>query len=162
MRRWNLAVGAMVALATTILVGTLAFAAPAAAPCRRDSVYQLSVPLTDQQARTADWRTRRGKPQCDGDVLHLVPVRVSADRGSGKAVEHQLTPAQQQRLGILLISMDPARRQRGAEAVAVKRKLDPPAGRSPRRAPTTCAPSPACSASATARCRTASSTTPPR
>ena len=126
MRRWNLAVGAMVALATTILLGTLAFAAPAAAPLPRDSVYQLSVPLTDQQARTADWRTRRGKPQLMAmfytSCQYVCPLIVD----SGKAVEHQLTPAQQQRLGILLISLDPARDDSAAlKAVAVKRKLDP-------------------------------------
>ena len=45
---------------------------------------------------------------------------------SGKAVERQLTPAQQQHLGVVLISMDPARDTPAAlKKVADQRKLDP-------------------------------------
>jgi protein SCO1/2 len=45
---------------------------------------------------------------------------------SGKAIERQLTPAEQQRLGILLVSMDPKRDTPAAlMTVATKRKLDP-------------------------------------
>ena len=128
-----LAIGAALALSGA---GALA-APPAAAPLPRDSVYQLSLPLTDQQARTADWRTRRGKPQLVAmfytSCQYICPLIVDA----GKAVEHQLTPAQQQRLGILLISIDPARDDSAAlQSVVGKRKLDarrwtlaaPPAG----------------------------------
>ena len=44
---------------------------------------------------------------------------------SGKAIERELTPAQRDRLGIVLISMDPARDDPAAlQAVATKRKLD--------------------------------------
>ena len=100
-------------------------ATPAPAPLPSDSVYQLSLPLTDQQARTADWRTRRGKPQLVSmfytSCQYICPLTVD----SGKAVEKQLTPAQQQRLGILLISIDPARDDSAAlQAVVDKRQLD--------------------------------------
>ena len=44
---------------------------------------------------------------------------------SGKAIEHQLTPAEQKRIGITLISMDPARdTPKALYAVVAKRKLD--------------------------------------
>ena len=44
---------------------------------------------------------------------------------SGKAVERQLTPAQQKRVGVVLISMDPARDDPAAlKKVMEQRKLD--------------------------------------
>ena len=44
---------------------------------------------------------------------------------SGKAVERQLTPAERERLGILLVSMDPKRDTPAAlTQIVVKRKLD--------------------------------------
>ena len=101
--------------------------APAAAtPLPRDSVYQLALPLTDQHGRTSDWRSRRGKPQLVSmfytSCKYICPLIVD----SGKAIEHALDANQRSRLGILLISMDPARDDPAAlRAVADKRKLDP-------------------------------------
>ena len=119
---------AIVAGAAALLLGTAAFAAPPArAPALPDdSVYQLPLQLTDQQARTFDWRARRGKPQLVSmfytSCQYICPLIVD----SGKAIEKNLTPAQQKRLGILLISMDPARDDPAAlTAVVDKRKLDP-------------------------------------
>ena len=44
---------------------SLALAAgPAGKPLPPDSLYQLALPLTDQDGRTADWRGLRGKPSC--------------------------------------------------------------------------------------------------
>ena len=50
---------------TALLLAMAAFAAPPAKapPLPGDSVYQLPLQLTDQQARSFDWRTRRDKPQ---------------------------------------------------------------------------------------------------
>jgi protein SCO1/2 len=102
-----------------------AFAAPAAAPLPKDSVYQLPLPLTDQHGRTADWRQHRGQPQVVAmfytSCQYICPLIVD----SGKAVEHALTPAEQAKLGILLISMDPKRDTPAAlMTVAKKRGLD--------------------------------------
>jgi len=102
-----------VVLAGTALILFMAAAlgAPASGtgPPPRDSVYQLRLTLTDQSGQTRDWRTRRGKPQLVSmfytSCQYICPLIVD----SGKAVEKNLTPAQQQRLGILLISMDPQR-----------------------------------------------------
>lgn len=95
-------------------------------PLPSDSVYQLPLSLTDQNARTFDWRSRRGKPQLVSmfytSCRYICPLIVD----SGKGIEAQLTPTQQRRLGILLISMDPARDDPAAlKSVADRRELDP-------------------------------------
>ena len=112
-------------VASLLLVVASAFAAPAAAPLPKDSVYQLALPLTDQHGRTADWRQHRGQPQVVAmfytSCQYICPLIVD----SGKAVEHALTPAEQAKLGILLISMDPKRDTPAAlMTVAKKRDLD--------------------------------------
>jgi protein SCO1/2 len=74
-----------------------------------DSVYQLPVVLTDQHGKARDWRQRRGKPQLVAmfysNCRYICPLLIEG----GKAIERQLTPAQQAKLGVLYISMDPAR-----------------------------------------------------
>lgn len=102
----------------------IAFAAKVP-PLPRDSVYQLPLQLTDQAGRTSDWRVRRGKPQLVSmfytSCQYICPLIVD----SGKAVEKQLTPTQQQKLGILLVSMDPNRDTPAAlQSVVDKRRLD--------------------------------------
>jgi protein SCO1/2 len=114
------------ALAGLLLVVASAFGAPAAAPLPKDSVYQLTLPLTDQHGKTADWRNHRGQPQVVAmfytSCQYICPLIVD----SGKAVRHALTSAEQAKLGILLISMDPKRDTPAAlMAVAKQRKLDP-------------------------------------
>ncbi|MFS8063687.1 MAG: SCO family protein [Luteimonas sp.] len=113
------------ALACLLLVVASAFAAPAAAPLPKDSVYQLPLPLTDQHGKHWDWGTKRGQPQVVAmfytSCQYICPLIVD----SGKAVEHALTPAEQSKLGILLVSMDPKRDTPAALlAVAKKRGLD--------------------------------------
>ena len=122
MRRLFALLGPMtIALA---LAGANAVAAQTT-PLPRDSVYQLPLRLTDQAGHGADWRTRRGKPQLVSmfytSCHYICPLIVD----SGKAVEKSLTPAQQQRLGILLVSMDPARDTPVAlQSIVDKRRLD--------------------------------------
>jgi protein SCO1/2 len=121
----RLSIHLLPALASVLLVVGSAFAAPAAAPLPKDSVYQLALPLTDQHGRTADWRQHRGQPQVVAmfytSCQYICPLIVD----SGKAVEHALTPAEQANLGILLISMDPKRDTPATlMTVAKKRDLD--------------------------------------
>jgi protein SCO1/2 len=111
-----------ITLFTAVLLGAPVHAAP---PLPGDSVYQLRLPLTDQSGQTRDWRTRRGKPQLVSmfytSCQYICPLIVD----SGKAVEKSLTPAQQQRLGILLISMDPQRDTPAAlRQIIEQRRLD--------------------------------------
>ncbi|MGX5671909.1 SCO family protein [Thermomonas fusca] len=114
-------------IAATLLLGFagLAGAAQPAPPLPGDSIYQLPLPLTDSQGRTRDWRTLRGKPRLVSmfytSCQYICPLIIE----SGKAVERQLSPDQQKRLGVLLVSMDPARDTPPAlKKVVDQRKLD--------------------------------------
>lgn len=112
-------------LAGLLLSATCAFAAPASAPLPKDSVYQLPLQLTDQHGKSWNWSARRGKPQVVAmfytTCQYICPLIID----SGKAVEHALTPAERGRIGILLISMDPARDTPAAlMSVVEKRALD--------------------------------------
>lgn len=118
-----------------LAIGVAAYAAPAfagpataaehgsalqGATLPSDSVYQLPLPLTDQHGKRWDWRSRRGKPQLVAmfysSCRYICPLIVE----SGKAVDRALTPAQRARLGIMLISMDPARDTPAALAKVAK------------------------------------------
>ncbi|MEO6227736.1 MAG: SCO family protein [Thermomonas sp.] len=126
----------MLLLAGSVLsVGALASGKPKPLPA--NSLYQLSLPLTDQDGHTTDWGMRRGKPQLVAmfytSCKFICPLIVD----SGKAIERQLDTNQQKKLGILLISMDPKRDNPATLKVVVDaRKLDtsrwtlasPPAG----------------------------------
>jgi len=107
------------------LLSAPALAATKAAPLPRDSVYQLPVQLVDQDGKRFNWGSRRGKVQLVSmfytSCKYICPLIVD----SGKAVERQLAPAERERLGILLVSMDPKRDTPAALAAIVdKRKLD--------------------------------------
>ncbi len=116
-------------LAVAALLAAPAGAASRSAPTQplpRDSVYQLSAPLTDQGGRHFDWRARRGSPQVVTmfytSCQYICPLIID----SGKAIEKTLTPAERSQVGLLLISMDPKRDTPAAlMSVASKRKLDP-------------------------------------
>ena len=100
-------------------------AANKTAPLPRDSVYQLPVQLIDQDGNRFEWASRRGKVQLVSmfytSCQYICPLIVD----SGKAVERQLSPAEHERLGILLVSMDPKRDTPAAlMSIVNKRKLD--------------------------------------
>ena len=114
-------------IAVVALLGfaAIAGAAQPAPALPGDSIYQLPLPLTDSNGQTRDWRTLRGKPRLLSmfytSCQYICPLIVE----SGKAVERQLTPAQQKALGVTLISMDPARDNPAAlKKVVEQRKLD--------------------------------------
>ena len=128
MKRSNPATTAWLAVAgiTLAACASLAIAAgPAGKPLPPDSLYQLALPLTDQDGRSADWRNLRGKPRVVSmfytSCQYICPLIVD----SGKAIEHQLSPAERGRIGIVMISMDPARDTPAAlRKVFDKRGLD--------------------------------------
>ena len=128
---------ALAMLAGNAFAAPSPLAAPAAAPqaaktssrqaaLPRDSVYQLKARLTDQQGRTSAWSDQRGKPQLVSmfytNCQYICPLIID----SGKAVQKQLSDAQRAKLGVTMISMDPARDTPAALAkIATQRKLDP-------------------------------------
>ena len=112
------------------LLAALVLALPvpgtAATPLPGDSVYLLQDAFSDQSGRRFTLADRRGKPQLVSmfytSCRYVCPLIVD----SAKGVEHALTPAERARLGLLLVSMDPARDDTAAlAAIARKRKLDP-------------------------------------
>lgn len=113
-------------LAATLFAPAAALAQSAAVrPLPRDSIYHLPAVLIDQHGKAADWRAHRGRPQMVAmfytSCRYICPLIVD----SAKGIEHALTPAERARLGILLISMDPARDTPAAlKSVFDKRKLD--------------------------------------
>ena len=97
-----------------------------AASLPRDSVYQLPLRLTDQHGKAFDWASARGKPQLVSmfysSCRYICPLIIEG----GKAVEKTLTPEQRERLGVMLVSMDPARdTPKVLAALAKERKVDP-------------------------------------
>ena len=73
------------------------------------SLYHLQAGFTDQDNHALQWRDLRGKPQVVSMLYtncHLMcPLIVE----NAKGVQKQLTPAQREKLGIVMISLDPAR-----------------------------------------------------
>lgn len=109
------------------LVLLLAFVQPAVAdaPIPGDSVYQLQAAFSDQDAKTFRLQDKRGRPQLVAmfytSCKYVCPLIVD----SAKGVEHALAPEQRDELGILLVSLDPARDDTDAlKRVFDKRKLD--------------------------------------
>jgi protein SCO1 len=115
----------MALLLLLLATGTFASNRPAA-PLPRDSVYQLPLPLTDQHGRTRDWRAHRGQPQLVTMFYSSCPNMCPLIVDSGKAVEHNLSPAERTQLQLLYISLDPQRdTPRTLAELARKRGLDP-------------------------------------
>ena len=112
--------------AALVLMATSAIAQPTRAPLPGESVYRLPIQLIDQNGKEFAWADHRGKVRIVSMFYMSCPYICPLIIDSGKAVERQLTPAQLQQVGIVLISMDPKRDTPIAlKSVATKRKLDP-------------------------------------
>lgn len=93
----------LLALAVLLLAG----AAHAATPLPRDSVYQLAVPLTDQDGHSAPFAARRGTPQlvsmfytsCTMVCPMIIDTMQATRRAAGEPAGLQL----------LAVSFDPER-----------------------------------------------------
>ena len=90
-----------------------------------DSVYQLPLAVTDQDGTVREWRSFRGRPRLVSmfytSCQYICPLIIDA----AKALERSLTPTQLQRLGIVMISLDPARDSPAVlRETAARRRLD--------------------------------------
>ena len=91
-----------------------------------DGILTVKTTVATYRARAVILATGlRGKPRLVAmfytSCQYICPLIVD----SGKAVERQLAPAERARIGIVLVSMDPARdTPKALQAVADKRKLD--------------------------------------
>jgi protein SCO1/2 len=100
-------------------------AATRPAPLPGDSIYQLPMVLTDQHGKRWDWGSKRGQPQVVAMFYTSCQFTCPLIVDSGKAIEHALGPAERQRLGLMLISIDPKRDTPAAlMRVAKERGLD--------------------------------------
>ena len=100
--------------------------ARAAAALPDDSVYQLPAALTDSASRTIRWRDLQGKSRVATmfytSCRYVCPMAIDSLR----AIERGLTENERQRIGFVLISMDPARDTPAALArVMIERRLQP-------------------------------------
>lgn len=90
-----------------VLVLLLAGTAHAATPLPSDSIYQLAVPLTDQDGHTAPLAARRGTPQIVSmfysSCTMVCPMIIDTMKATRRAAGE---PAH---LGLLAVSFDPAR-----------------------------------------------------
>lgn len=102
-------------------------AAHAATPLPRDSIYQLDVKLTDQAGKTWPLASRRGHVQLVSmfysSCTMVCPMIVDTLKLTQKAVDE----SGRDRVGLLLISFDPARDSvEVLRQYAERRKLDAP------------------------------------
>lgn len=91
-----------------------------------DSVYQLRADFTDQAGNAFQLKDRRGQVQLVSmfytSCRYVCPLIID----SAKGVEHALSEEEVAQLGVLLVSLDPARDNTAAlRSVADKRRLDP-------------------------------------
>ncbi|WP_222565251.1 SCO family protein [Novilysobacter antarcticus] len=129
MKSLALSIALAVLAGGTVAIPAAALAASPASqksPLPSNSVYQLDVQLTDQAGRKSAWRDKRGQPQLVSmfytSCQYICPLIID----SGKAVQKQLDDSEREKLGVTLISMDPARDTPQALAkIATQRKLDP-------------------------------------
>lgn len=112
-------------LSMALLLSSISAAIAREAPLPPDSVYQLQARMVDQSGRAQAWREQRGKPRLVSMFYTSCPFMCPLIVDSGKAVERQLTPAERDRIGITLVSLDPARdTPKALQALAGKRQLD--------------------------------------
>ena len=100
-------------------------ASPTVAALPGDSVYQLQAPLRAADGRAVQWRELRGLPRIAtmfyANCPYMCPLIIEA----GKGIDKALTPAERSRLGVVMVTMDPARDTPAAlTALAAKRKID--------------------------------------
>lgn len=85
------------------------FAAGSEAPLPGDSVYQLDVPLTDQNGVTQRFPALLGKVRIISMFYANCPYVCPMIINTIKQTENSLTEAQRAQTGVLLISLDPER-----------------------------------------------------
>jgi protein SCO1 len=112
-----------------LLAGLLLSAAGAALagepPLPQESIYRLDAAFSDQQGHSFQLADRRGRPQLVAMFYTSCKFVCPLIIDSVKGVENALTPAERDRLSVLLVSIDPDRDDTAALAsVFAKRRLD--------------------------------------
>ena len=90
-----------------------------------DSVYQLSVPMVDQEGRHFDFAGLRGKPRLITMFYTSCPYMCPLIIDTVRLTERELDAAERTKLSVLMISFDAERDQPDVlRAQSEKRKID--------------------------------------
>lgn len=107
--RFPLLLGLVLVLGRLPAAAETGQAAAAAHVLPGQSLYHLQAGLTDQHGRALPWASLRGRPQLVsmfyGNCHLMCPLILE----NAKALQQQLPPAERERLGVAMISLDPAR-----------------------------------------------------
>ena len=114
-----------------LCLGMLASPAPApalAAPSTGlpgDSVYQLDLPLLDQDGKAVAFASLRGRPRLITMFYSSCPYMCPLIIDTARMTERELDEAQRVKLAVLMVSFDTERDDPAAlKALAEKRKID--------------------------------------
>ena len=120
----------LIALALGLALGqaspaTAADAGATSAALPGDSLYHLQASLTDMHGQSRQWAQLQGRPQLVsmfyGNCSLMCPLILE----NAKAVQKQLSPEQRARLGVAMITLDPARDTPAALAEVAERNRTP-------------------------------------
>ncbi|MEZ5521578.1 MAG: SCO family protein [Dokdonella sp.] len=90
-----------------------------------DSVYQLDLPLLDQDGKAMAFASLRGRPRLITMFYSSCPYMCPLIIDTARMTERELTEAQRARLAVLMVSFDTERDDPAAlKALADKRKID--------------------------------------
>ena len=120
----------LIALALGLALGqaspaTAADAGATSAALPGDSLYHLQAGFTDLHGQSRQWAQLQGRPQLVsmfyGNCSLMCPLILE----NAKAVQKQLSPEQRARLGVAMITLDPARDTPAALAEVAERNRTP-------------------------------------
>ena len=121
----SLALLLAVAAASIVPVAFATTAPPTTSMLPPDSVLRLDGHFTDQDGKAFALPARRGRVQLVTMFYTSCKVMCPLLVDSGLGVDHALTPAEKGKLGVLFVSLDPARDTTARlDALATQRKLD--------------------------------------
>ena len=104
----------------------LAMTMPVWAELPADSIWQLNAKITEQNGKTISLNNLAGKPQLVSMFYSSCPYMCPLIIDTAKAVQHDLSVHEKEKLGILMISIDPKiDTPEVLQELMLKRKLDP-------------------------------------
>jgi protein SCO1/2 len=109
-----------------IFTALLAMAMPAMAELPADSVWQLNAKITEQNGKTITLKELAGKPRLLSMFYSSCPYMCPLIIDTGLAVQHDLSAKEREKLGVLMISIDPKKdTPKLLLELMTKRKLNP-------------------------------------
>lgn len=104
----------------------LAMAMPVLAALPADSVWQLNAKITEQNGKTISIQDLAGKPRLVSMFYSSCPFMCPLIIDTAKAVQHDLSVQEREKLGVLMISIDPKKdTTKVLLELMTKRKLNP-------------------------------------